>query len=83
MRHLAVSYRLKSGDIESVAFSKLDSAEMRAETRPIEWVATRNKYFLVAYRAAAKTPFQRSPAPGRPALGKGGERTSLPMSSFR
>jgi YidC/Oxa1 family membrane protein insertase len=55
--HLAVSYRLGSGDIESVGFSKLDSTEMRVETRPTQWVATRNKYFLVAYRALAKTPF--------------------------
>jgi YidC/Oxa1 family membrane protein insertase len=55
--HLAVSYRLSSGDIESVGFSKLDSAEARAETRPTHWVATRNKYFLVAYRVPAKTPF--------------------------
>jgi YidC/Oxa1 family membrane protein insertase len=55
--HLAVSYKLSSGDIESVGFSKLDSTETRAETRPSQWVATRNKYFLVAYRAPAKTPF--------------------------
>ena len=55
--HLAVSYRLGSGDIESVSFSKLDSTETRVETRPSQWVATRNKYFLVAYRAPAKTPF--------------------------
>jgi YidC/Oxa1 family membrane protein insertase len=55
--HLAVSYRLGSGDIESVNFSKLDSTETRVETRPSQWVATRNKYFLVAYRAPAKTPF--------------------------
>jgi YidC/Oxa1 family membrane protein insertase len=57
IRHLAVSYRLGSGDIESVAFSKLDSTEVRAETRPTQWIATRNKYFLVAYRAPDKTPF--------------------------
>jgi len=55
--HLAVSYRLGSGDIESVGFSKLDSAEIRAEARPTNWLATRNKYFLVAYQAPAKTPF--------------------------
>jgi YidC/Oxa1 family membrane protein insertase len=55
--HLAVSYRLGSGDIESVGFSKLDSTEVRTETRPTDWVATRNKYFLVAYRVPAKAPF--------------------------
>ncbi|HMC55440.1 MAG: hypothetical protein DMD35_07195 [Gemmatimonadetes bacterium] len=57
INHLAVSYRLGSGDIESVNFSKLDSTTTRAETRPIHWVAARNKYFLVAYRAPAKAPF--------------------------
>ena len=55
--HLAVSYRLGSGDIESVSFSKLDSTTTRVETRPTHWIATRNKYFLVAYQAPAKTPF--------------------------
>jgi YidC/Oxa1 family membrane protein insertase len=55
--HLAVSYRLGSGDIESVGFSKLDSTTTRVETRPSQWIAARNKYFLVAYRAPAKTPF--------------------------
>jgi YidC/Oxa1 family membrane protein insertase len=55
--HLAVSYRTGSGDIESVAFSKLDSTEVRGEGRPVNWLAARNKYFLVAYRAPAKTPF--------------------------
>ena len=55
--HLAVSYRLSSGDIESVGFSKLDSTTTRSETRPTHWIATRNKYFLVAYRAPAETPF--------------------------
>jgi YidC/Oxa1 family membrane protein insertase len=70
MRHLAVSYRLKAGDIESVAFSKLDSAEIRSEARPTDWVATRNKYFLVAYRAAAKTPFSGVLLQGAPRAGK-------------
>jgi YidC/Oxa1 family membrane protein insertase len=55
--HLAVSYRLGSGDIESVNFSKLDSTTTRSESRPTQWIATRNKYFLVAYRAPDKTPF--------------------------
>jgi YidC/Oxa1 family membrane protein insertase len=55
--HLAVSYRLGSGDIESVSFSKLDSTTTRVETRPTHWIATRNKYFLVAYQAPVKSPF--------------------------
>jgi YidC/Oxa1 family membrane protein insertase len=85
MRHLAVSYRLKSGDIESVAFSKLDSAEIRTETRPTQWVATRNKYFLVAYRATPKTPFSGVLLQGGPRSGKVANAISasvvLPLSA--
>ena len=55
LNHLAVSYRSR-GEISSVAFSKLDSTEARIDGGPINWVATRNKYFVVAYRAM-KTPF--------------------------
>jgi YidC/Oxa1 family membrane protein insertase len=55
--HLAVSYHLPSGDIESVGFSKLDANEVRVEPRPVNWIAARNKYFLVAFRAPSKTPF--------------------------
>jgi YidC/Oxa1 family membrane protein insertase len=56
MGHLAVSYR-SHGEVNSVAFSKLDSTQVRTETGPIDWVATRNKYFLIAYRTAVKDPF--------------------------
>ena len=55
LNHLAVSYRSR-GEINSVAFSKLDSTEARIDGGPINWVATRNKYFVVAYRAT-KAPF--------------------------
>jgi YidC/Oxa1 family membrane protein insertase len=56
MGHLAVSYR-SHGEINSVGFSKLDSTDVRTETGPLDWVATRNKYFLVAYRSVPKHPF--------------------------
>ena len=56
MGHLAVSYR-RRGEVKSVGFSKLDSAEVRTEAGPLDWAAARNKYFLVAYRAAPKHPF--------------------------
>jgi YidC/Oxa1 family membrane protein insertase len=68
--HLAVSYRLSSGDIESIGFSKLDSAEVRVETRPTHWVATRNKYFLVAYRVPPKAPFSAIQVQGGRRTGK-------------
>jgi YidC/Oxa1 family membrane protein insertase len=56
MGHLAVSYR-KRGEVKSVGFSKLDTTEVRSEAGPLDWAATRNKYFLVAYRAVPKQPF--------------------------
>ena len=56
MGHLAVSYR-RRGEVKSVGFGKLDSTVVRTETGPLDWAAARNKYFLVAYRAAAKQPF--------------------------
>jgi YidC/Oxa1 family membrane protein insertase len=59
MSHLAVSYRGAHGDVNSVSFSKLDSTQVRTETGPLRWVATRNKYFLVAYRAPEKGGFSQ------------------------
>ena len=70
MGHLAVSYRTGRGDISSVGFSKVDSTETRAEGGPLTWVATRNKYFLVAYRASARAPFSGLHLRGMPRQGK-------------
>ena len=75
LNHLAVSYRAARGDVNSVAFAKLDSAELRAEAGPISWVATRNKYFVVAYRAG-KTPFSALQLQGGPRRGKIAEAMS-------
>jgi YidC/Oxa1 family membrane protein insertase len=68
--HLAVSYRTTRGDVKSVAFAKLDSAEVRTEPGPLNWVATRNKYFLVAYRADPNRPFAQLQLQGMPRHGK-------------
>jgi YidC/Oxa1 family membrane protein insertase len=68
--HLAVSYRRPSGDVNSVAFSKLDSAQTLIEPGPLRWVATRNKYFLVAYRAPEKSGFSNLQLRGAPRIGK-------------
>jgi YidC/Oxa1 family membrane protein insertase len=65
LNHLAVSYRAR-GEVSSVGFGKLDSAETRLEPGPLAWMATRNKYFLVAYRAAAATPFSSLQLTGVP-----------------
>ena len=69
VNHLAVSYRTGRGDVSSIAFSKLDSTEVRVEPGPLNWVATRNKYFLVAYRSL-KTPFSLLQLQGAPRTGK-------------
>ena len=69
VNHLAVSYRASRGDVSSVAFSKLDSTEVRLEPGPLNWVATRNKYFLVAYRSR-KAPFSGLQLQGAPRAGK-------------
>jgi YidC/Oxa1 family membrane protein insertase len=69
MGHLAVSFR-KRGEVKSVGFSKLDTAEVRVESGPLDWVATRNKYFLVAFRAAPAQPFSLLQMQGAPRSGK-------------
>ena len=56
LNHLAVSYRPTRGEVNSIAFAKLDSAEVVTEPGPINWLAVRNKYFLVAFKTV-KTPF--------------------------
>ena len=84
LNHLAVSFRPTRGEVTSVSFSKVDSTEVRAEPGPINWVATRNKYFLVAYRAT-KTPFSQLRLQGAPRLGKVAPvliaRAALPLAA--
>lgn len=48
IRHLAYGYRMAGGAVESVPFTKLDSGVTKAVSGPLEWVALRNKYFLIA-----------------------------------
>lgn len=84
LNHLAVSFRPTRGEVTSVSFSKVDSTEVRAEPGPINWVATRNKYFLVAYRAT-KTPFSGLRFEGAPRQGKVAPvlmaRAALPLAA--
>ena len=53
-RHLAYGYKPQHDDVKSVAFGKLDPAFVRTDSGPMEWVAVRNKYFLMAL--VAPTP---------------------------
>ena len=47
-RHLAYGYKAQHEDVKSVAFGKLDPTLVRTDSGPMEWVAVRNKYFLLA-----------------------------------
>ncbi len=57
LRSLAYVSKPVRGDAQSVAFAKLDSLEPKVEHDSLAWVASKNKYFLLALIA---TP------PGRP-----------------
>jgi YidC/Oxa1 family membrane protein insertase len=65
MNHLAMGYHPAHRDVKSLAFSKLDSAEEKSEVGPIDWIAVRNKYFLVAFRAG-EAPFAQARLLGAP-----------------
>ena len=67
--HLAISYRPARGDVKSTGFSKLDTAETTGDAVPLNWVALRNKYFLIALRAGT-TPFSQVRMLGLPRVGK-------------
>jgi YidC/Oxa1 family membrane protein insertase len=47
IRSLAYGFRPRENDVESVHLTRLDTA-YRVEQGPIDWVAIRNKYFVVA-----------------------------------
>ena len=83
INHLAISYRPAKGDVSSVGFSKLDTTEVRLAVGPINWVAERNKYFLVAIRGVS-APFAQLRMLGAPRTGKvAGEAyaaASLPLA---
>ena len=70
IHHLGVSFRTSRGDVTSVGFSKLDTGEVRVESGPLDWVATRDKYFLVALRTPPKQPFAALRMEGEPRVGK-------------
>jgi YidC/Oxa1 family membrane protein insertase len=70
VNHLGMSFRTSRGDVTSVGFSKLDTGEVRIESGPLNWVATRDKYFLVAIRTPAKQPFAALRLEGEPRTGK-------------
>ena len=48
LRHLAYGFRRANTDVQSVTLAKLDTTKARVEQGPLDWVAIRNKYFVVA-----------------------------------
>jgi YidC/Oxa1 family membrane protein insertase len=48
LRHLAYGFRRAKSDVQSVTMAKLDTTKWRVEEGPLEWIAIRNKYFVVA-----------------------------------
>ena len=82
--HLAISYRPAHGDVKSTGFSKLDTAETTGDAVPLNWVALRNKYFLIALRAPV-APFTQVRMMGLPRVGKMASRAesdvTLPISA--
>ena len=70
-RHLAYGYKVQHEDVKSVAFGKLDPAFVRTDSGPMEWVAVRNKYFLMALIAPTPTSsFLALRMQGGPRVGK-------------
>ena len=55
-RNLAFGYKIPLRDVTSVPFSKLDQNEVRADSGSMQWVAARNKYWLVALMKPVGTP---------------------------
>ncbi len=70
-RHLSFVVKTMRDDPESIDFSKLDSTVARVETGPLNWVASKNKYFLVAMMSdTARSPFAGAVFEGVPRAAK-------------
>jgi YidC/Oxa1 family membrane protein insertase len=85
LRNLAYGYRRANTEVQSVNLSNLDTAETRTEEGPVEWVAIRNKYFVVAViNPDSTTHFSRFVMRGGPPLDEkrptGMATASLPLS---
>jgi YidC/Oxa1 family membrane protein insertase len=88
MRHLAYAYRAPLRDVTTIPFSKLDTA-VRSDTGGMQWVAARNKYWLVALMKPVGTPAgaefrglatRRDTTPGK-VVHTAHATTSLPLSN--
>ncbi|HEV2181893.1 MAG TPA: membrane protein insertase YidC [Gemmatimonadaceae bacterium] len=70
-RHLSFVVKTMRDDPESIDFSKLDSTVARVENGPLNWVASKNKYFLVAMMSdTTRSPFAGAVFEGVPRAAK-------------
>jgi len=70
-RHFAFAVKPVADDVHGLPFSKLDNPEVRIERGPLVWVASKNKYFVVALLVPkGATPFSAASFQGAPRVGK-------------
>ena len=70
-RHLAYVVKPVDGDASSSPFSKLDTAQAKVESGPLDWVASKSKYFVVGLLSDSTTgPFGGAMLRGLPQTGK-------------
>ena len=54
-RHMAYVLKPADGDAKSSPFSKLDTAEVKVESGPLDWVASKSKYFVLGLLSDSTT----------------------------
>jgi len=70
-RSLAYSFKSQRDNARSVLFGSLDPGEKTLEPGPLNWVAVKNKYFVLGILAPAKgTPFSEVTLTGGPRTSK-------------
>ena len=70
-RHLAYAYKPMASNARSIRFDKLDPGEAYRDDGPLNWVVTKNKYFVFGLLTpVGDTPFQDIVAVGGPRTSK-------------
>lgn len=70
-RHMAYVVKQTDGDAKSSPFSKLDTAEAKVENGPLDWVASKSKYFVLGLLSDSTSgPFGGAVLRGLPHTGK-------------
>lgn len=70
-RHLAYAYKPMVGNARSIRFDKLDPGEAYRDDGPLNWVVTKNKYFVIGLLTPeGDSPFQDIVAVGGPRTSK-------------